>query len=531
MTILTKDISYTYIPGNPGVVGTAGSPYIAPYCVFLPGVTNTTATNSGKTQVWIETEDNPLTSGNEAGGYFVWVDRPGGIGGGSGSSYTLPGTTICYDAVPAVPSVPYEPATPSQVTAYYNEGWNSHSRSISSLATNEIFYCTVSPGTVGGFIGIGKKGMDGRTLGSFSHGVFVDSSGVYVYESGVKVATLATSALGSAELRITRRLDNTIEYFIGIGAYTSQVDFPIADGIPAYVYAYLYSGGDSLLTAGLESGEWVMSYGSALLEATSSLSVHDISAGASLNATSSISVHDTSAGAVLDATSSLEANLSPLASLSATSALFALSTIGLASNTLLGALNGASGESAYMFQPTAYLGGMTTEIIEGNIVPATPIRFLGNLSPLVGTSALVGIQTNDCIGDIVVNAPSISASFGIYGDLEVPNATVDGTFLTVNYLNGDLNIPSANIIGTFSTTSLFEGDLDVSIPVISGVLISGTLLTGQLNVPASHVNGTIPAIEDFDGDINAPRPKVLGVIASITDDSAWAYSGENTCQP
>jgi len=529
MTILIKNIDYSFIPGDPGIFGTSGSPYIPAYCTFVPGVTVTSAISVGKIQRYVETEDNPLTTGYEGGGYFVWVSEGAGESS-SGSSYTLPGITTCYDAVPAVAGVAYEAATPSQIIKYYNEGWNSYASSIASIDNGETFYCTISPDTVGGFIALGKTGKEGNTIGSFSHGVLVDSSGVYVYETGTKVATLAISAIGSAELKISRRTNNSIEYSIGTATYKSLVDFSVADGITAYVYAYLYSGGDSVTDAWFETDLSYFLSGSAELIAASSLSVKDIRAVALLDATSSMSVDTVYAGAVLDASSSLIASGSSSASLNTTSSLFALASVILVSHTTLGALNGACGESAFMTQPTVDLGGLTTEIIESNIIPATPLRILGNLPSIVGTSFLVQIAGTDCTGEFSMPTFVVNASFGIYGELDLSTFLVSGTLLAPTTLSGNLEMPAMEVSGTLNVTSKFIGDLEMPTLKVSGTLLTGTVITGDINFPLLRLDGNIDTESDWVGDINLPAPVVNGLISSDADDSIWVFSRGDSCQ-
>lgn len=468
MTVLAKKLIYEYIPGTSGVTGSAGSPFVPAYCVFEPGVTITTASNTGKVQVWVPVADNPLTMGYDGGGFWVWQDSIGSVGTEVGSSYTLPGTTTCYDAVPAVPGTAYEPATPTEINYYYNEGWNSHSRSVDSLDEGNTFFCTVASGIVGVFIGVGEKGLDERTIGSFSHGVLVDSSGAYVYESGSLVSTLSSTAIGADEVEIKRTSSNGIEYTVDTTTYTSLVSFPVASGTQSFIYAFLYSGNDSLLTARFDAVDSTVTYDGAEVEST------------------------------------------------------------------LGALNGISGESPFVVQQFAYLSALTGSAEEGSVVPSTPIRFLGNLPAIVGSSSSVGLQINGFEGQLEIPVPRVTGVFGMTGGVTIPTAVVTGTLIAPLELEGDLKIPAAKVTGEFSSSRMFEGNIIIKPVVVTGILIAGDYFEGSIFIAKTKVSGEFNTTQlgDWEASIVVPVAKVSGTLDDGVDttDDIFTYSGSASCQ-
>lgn len=175
---------------------------------------------------------------------------------------TLEPVVTCYPATDAVAGSAGVPPTPQQISRSLNIGWNSSARSIDPIPYGNFVQYSVAPGASGSFLGLGVAGKDRQGIGAFSHGLLADLSGVWVYEAGVAVIRLSTSYDGTEKLRIVRQVDGTVAYLLIKGtqtvAYTSAV---AGSKLPLYGYGYLYSGGDSINSADIITGE--VQYGSA----------------------------------------------------------------------------------------------------------------------------------------------------------------------------------------------------------------------------------------------------------------------------
>jgi len=234
VSTLKKLITTTVIPGNPGVPSTPGHPYIPARCYSVPVFSY-----------------HPILI--PPGPYFAAV---------SAWNTTSRLVTMCSQDVAAVPASPGIPPTQQQINQSLNKGWNSWARSIEQIPKGEFFQFAVAPGVSGVFIGLDVKGMEGQGIHTFSHGLLADLSGVWVYESGVKVLRLSTSYNGADALRIVRQNDGSIVYLLmqasGTVAHSSTAPGSV---LPLYGYGYLYSGGDSINSADIAPGE--VQYGSA----------------------------------------------------------------------------------------------------------------------------------------------------------------------------------------------------------------------------------------------------------------------------
>ena len=234
MSTLKKNSTTTIIPGNPGVPSTPGSPYIPARCYSVPVFSY-----------------HPILI--PPGPYFAAV---------SSWNTTSRLVTQCSQDVAAVPASPGIPPTPQQISQSLNKGWNSWARSIDQIPKGDFFQFAVAPGVSGAFLGLGVRGMEGQGVHTFPHGLLADLSGVWVYESGVKVLRLSLSYSGADALRIVRQSDGSIAYLLiqasGTVAHPSAVPGSI---LPLYGYGYLYSGGDSINSADITTGE--VQYGSA----------------------------------------------------------------------------------------------------------------------------------------------------------------------------------------------------------------------------------------------------------------------------
>jgi hypothetical protein len=192
--------------------------------------------------------------------YYTWVAyiygvRFGdqGFNGYAPNIYACTTTTqyVCTPAVAAVPSIPGIPATPSQVIVSLNVGWNSHSRSITTLDEGSYLAFTLDPANTGTFVGVDVAGKDPQQPALFPHGLMIDPSGVYVYESGNVVTQLAGGYTSLTEFHIERRPDGTVQYTVDTARYTSTVPASSTDDL--YVYTLLYSGNDRLICASFQT--------------------------------------------------------------------------------------------------------------------------------------------------------------------------------------------------------------------------------------------------------------------------------------
>lgn len=240
------------IPGTPGTPGTLGSPA---HCVTTPVTTCTLQSNPALSYKWV-CSPNPYYPQHSTNPQICdWESYYNGVGI-SGSLVQIPvmvntcTTTqkyTCYPAIPGTPGTPAIPGTPAQYKTVLNLGWNSWSRSITSLSVGDYLMFTASPAAYGIFIGLWLPGEDGKPIPMFPHGMILDIAGVHIYESGVNVHTLVSSYTSSTVFKILRNTDNSIDYYADSTVYNSLVSASGSDDL--CVYTYLYSAGDTLLCA------------------------------------------------------------------------------------------------------------------------------------------------------------------------------------------------------------------------------------------------------------------------------------------
>ncbi|HBA73480.1 MAG TPA: hypothetical protein DCZ63_15195 [Geobacter sp.] len=194
------------------------------------------------------------------------------------SGYTVKSATVTT-TYPAHAPIKGSGESPSEIqrTLFYDKGWNSWARSIDPLLPGHFFQANVSENIAAAFFGIGKKGMDGRNVNGFSHGIMVDGGSVSIFEAGRAQRTLNGEHLATSDIKIFRGNDNLINYAITTGSET--IVLPAVNLVeestmePLYVYCYLYSGGDIVLDA--EFAEGAVQYGSAEFSGSSSFEVQN----------------------------------------------------------------------------------------------------------------------------------------------------------------------------------------------------------------------------------------------------------------
>ena len=236
MNVLKKNIVTTIIPGNPGIPATPGRSARAAYCT----------TRTVLAREWIQPTRDQLA-----------LHGPTPV-----ETFRAMNVTECSPATPLIPASPGVPPTPQQINYSLNSGWNSWARSVGQIAVGRFCQLSVSPGSRGAFFGLGRKGMDGAGIHRFSHGIISDSSGLWIYEAGVKVIRLSPINDAADKLRIVRQSDLRVAYIITRGVQTfSYTSLASGPALPLYAYGYLYSGGDSVNSAEIITGE--VQYGSA----------------------------------------------------------------------------------------------------------------------------------------------------------------------------------------------------------------------------------------------------------------------------
>ena len=236
MNVLKKNIVTTIIPGNPGIPATPGRSARAAYCT----------TRTVLAREWIQPTGDQLA-----------LHGPTPV-----ATLRAMNITECFPATPLIPASPGVPPTPQQINYSLNSGWNSWARSVNQIPAGNFCQLSISPGSRGAFFGLGRNGMEGLGIHAFPHGILSDSSGLWIYEAGVKVVRLSLTNDASDKLRIVRQSDLRIAYIITRGVQTfSYTSLEIGSALPLYAYGYLYSGGDSVNSAEIITGE--VQYGSA----------------------------------------------------------------------------------------------------------------------------------------------------------------------------------------------------------------------------------------------------------------------------
>ena len=236
MNVLRKRIATTIIPGDPGVQATPGKAAVAAHCTTRQAIVKT----------WVQPTWEQLALHGPIPVETIYQTE----------------ITTCYPATPIVPASPGVPPTPQQINYSLNSGWNSWARSVNQIPAGNFCQLSISPGSRGAFFGLGGRGMEGLGIHAFPHGIISDSSGLWIYEAGVKVVRLSLTNDASDKLRIVRQSDLRIAYIITRGVHTfSYTSAAYGSSLPLYAYGYLYSGGDSVNSAEIITGE--VQYGSA----------------------------------------------------------------------------------------------------------------------------------------------------------------------------------------------------------------------------------------------------------------------------
>jgi hypothetical protein len=244
MGSLIKNVIGTYIPNSPGG---PGSPYIPakPAHVAIEPQTLCYVSYSVDVTSFSSTDSDSLVVGNGYPGTISITAPSSGHGQTVCNTYDF---LVYYPPTAAVPAVPASPPTQEQFKISLNQGWNSYARTVGTLDTSSYLEFTVKPGTYAALVGIGPIGMEGMRVSKFKCGVLVDTSGIYAFESGAKVALLAATNTFGLAVRILRLADGRIAYTAGGLVHISNVRTYDQRSI-LYAYGMLYSGGDEVSSA------------------------------------------------------------------------------------------------------------------------------------------------------------------------------------------------------------------------------------------------------------------------------------------
>lgn len=255
MSILSKDMTTTVIPGNPGVPAVQGSPGHPAYCQTSTHTVEVYYSQDVSTWTTIP-NSNPNAMGQGYNANSLVINQ------GSMTLVRYETVTIdtCYPAEPSIPSSPGIPPTPSQLITSMNLGWNSSARSVNPLALDGCLVYRLSQGIHGALYGVGVAGLDGEQPSVFPHAILVDQSGIHAMEHGSITHTFYNTQIPNAELRIYRGADNTIHYVVARGnspeikVHKSLIPASVSPSVTVYVYGHLYSSGDKGMTAEFRAG-------------------------------------------------------------------------------------------------------------------------------------------------------------------------------------------------------------------------------------------------------------------------------------
>lgn len=163
--------------------------------------------------------------------------------------------------IPPDPGFPAVPDIKPRVDYITNNGWNTQARSINPLVRGQYYDFNCSDGIYGAFLGIAKDLKDMQKTSLFTHALIVDRNGVTAYESGEAKRIIKSHQKSISNIRIYRQEDDSIVYVVTTGTeslvYTSTERYREPS---AYIYGYLYSSGDKILSSSFKSGKVV--YGS-----------------------------------------------------------------------------------------------------------------------------------------------------------------------------------------------------------------------------------------------------------------------------
>jgi len=182
------------------------------------------------------------------------------------SGTTPPSPTTVVVNIPGSTTEYYhnEQTSDIQIKEILNLGWNTWARSIEPIPVGGYIVCTLMDGVMGACIAIGREGMEGQSISAFQYSLIIDRTGIKAHENGVVVDEIRAEHSLLSEVKIYRQADNSIVYVVTTEketlVYTSNLENLFPPFIPLYVYGYLYSSGDKVLSAEFANG--TVQYGS-----------------------------------------------------------------------------------------------------------------------------------------------------------------------------------------------------------------------------------------------------------------------------
>lgn len=237
---LFKDVTKTYIPGDPGIPADPGRPYIPPrirqvtetMCSYGPDYAALAALGIVRTQV-IDRQT----------GQLVWMwQAPPGVSG-SLIPYTYSCETVTYSvAVPEqsyVPPTPGVPATAAKVIQDFRLGWNARARSIRAYPGAVLAEFKVPRTATGMVVGL-NTAYSPSGYADIRFAFYIGHGLARVMEGGVQKASLGAYA-DEAVFKL-RRLRGKVTYYIN----DVQVWESDNSAEPFFLDAAIYVGGDTV---------------------------------------------------------------------------------------------------------------------------------------------------------------------------------------------------------------------------------------------------------------------------------------------
>ena len=249
MTILTKNIKTTYMPGSPGVPGTPGSPFVPAHLKtvvdkVIPGAPTIPA--SVRLIYYDTGVFNPfLVSVNRFGNFNSVGVLTVNIPARGGTPPVVTYKTILVPAVAAVAPTPGIPPTRASVVSNFNLGWNTGAVSRLALNGNLQYAFTASAAAIGIVTGLNdiNTGVNYREI---DYGLYLSRGSAVVYESGVQKG-FSVPFTSADTFKITRR-SGVVTYTLNDAPiYTSQR--PSSGTM--FADSSMYSGGDAITSASL----------------------------------------------------------------------------------------------------------------------------------------------------------------------------------------------------------------------------------------------------------------------------------------
>ena len=160
---------------------------------------------------------------------------------------------VTYPPQPAIAGSPAVPPTPAQYNVFYDRAWNSAADSIAVIPPGSYIEFKVKLGSYGVFVGLASTSVYSTSVAAYPYGLMVDTSGVWVMESGVLGAQLAAVNTPTTTLRIIRSMTGQVYYQILGQAPVPSPKPPISSSATMQASGLLYSSLDQVDDAAIAS--------------------------------------------------------------------------------------------------------------------------------------------------------------------------------------------------------------------------------------------------------------------------------------